>query len=459
MQSHLPWFTAPFGFRPADCNRADQFPAFITFQSGATPVATFTHDFQCNAALYVNGCGLEQPLEALHRALLWYDPRDRPGNTSPNAGFVRDDALLAIVVLTDEEDGSARDCRFAAPGEPCADATSVYQTAQGPWSTDNRNMRFYLYHPAGGPQDPTWPLDRYVDPADPTRALWGLKPGHPERVLFAAITGVPIRTPPRPDGGTDWDRLLGTPDATDPNDFDRRDDSTAIAEMSPEGPISMRLANIDPDCPSGTRLRVVPACRREGTTYNPTHPPCSYDEQYYALPSRRVVEIARRFDQAPVCDGAPCRNGFVGSICTLDLAAPVGTLMDRVLSRLPPSRCVPRELVPVTMPGTGRRTVSCDLLESMPVGEACDFARMRQPLRDDLGRPVFEPSPEGARALCVVPQAPTEASGGPVAGAAGWFYDTTPMAGRCPQRVLFTMGMEPASATRTRLECDQSAVR
>ncbi len=204
---HQPWTGSPVGFRPDDCNRPDQFPAFIAFASGTTDVARFTHDFHCNVALYVNGCGLEQPLEAAYRAVRWHRADDRPGNTDPNAGFLRSEALLAILVLSDEEDGSVRDCRFAESGIPCTDAIDVYQMASLRWAAPNLNMRFYMYAP-GGEQDPTWPLERYVDPRNPTRGFFGLKPGHPERVLFAAIAGVPLDVPTHVVGGetqTDWD--------------------------------------------------------------------------------------------------------------------------------------------------------------------------------------------------------------------------------------------------------------
>jgi uncharacterized protein YfcZ (UPF0381/DUF406 family) len=50
------------------------------------------------AQLGTLGCGFEQPLEAMYRAL-----DDNPHN----AGFVRDDALLAVVFVTDEDDCSA----------------------------------------------------------------------------------------------------------------------------------------------------------------------------------------------------------------------------------------------------------------------------------------------------------------------------------------------------------------
>jgi hypothetical protein len=54
--------------------------------------------FACIAQLGTFGCGFEQPLEAARRAL---DP------AGPNRGFLRDDASLAVIVLSDEDDCSA----------------------------------------------------------------------------------------------------------------------------------------------------------------------------------------------------------------------------------------------------------------------------------------------------------------------------------------------------------------
>src|SRR5262249_36871147 len=57
--------------------------------------------FACMAKLGTTGCGLEQPLASLRRAL-------DPTNTL-NANFLREDARLAIVFVSDEDDCSAKD--------------------------------------------------------------------------------------------------------------------------------------------------------------------------------------------------------------------------------------------------------------------------------------------------------------------------------------------------------------
>ncbi|MEI8254351.1 MAG: hypothetical protein WCJ30_01630, partial [Deltaproteobacteria bacterium] len=341
MSHHEPWVGAPPTFgRPADCMDPNQFPSFIAFTSGVTNATTFTHDFQCNAGLYIGGCGLESQLDAVYRALVIHDATSNPGNTSPNAGFLRENALLAIVVLTDEEDGSVRDCRFAN-GSACEGqgAIDVYNPASTAWSSMELNLRFYMYQPCG-PQDPNWALTRYVDAANPTQGLLSLKPGHPERILFAAIAGLPLTVPTTGSGAhvrIDWNALLGTPGTGGAEDFCGRDSSVLASLTSAEGPISMMAANADPNCAQ----RTVPACRRQGTTYSPMA--CTTDLQYFAWPSRRVIEIARRFDESPICNGAPCNNGLVTSVCSNNYAEAMRQIVAKIQSRLAVP-CLPRVL-------------------------------------------------------------------------------------------------------------------
>jgi hypothetical protein len=69
------------------------------------------HDaFGCIAELGSTGCGFEAPLEAIKRAL--------DGSHPENAGFLRDDANLGIVILTDEDDCSVADPSLFALNNP-----------------------------------------------------------------------------------------------------------------------------------------------------------------------------------------------------------------------------------------------------------------------------------------------------------------------------------------------------
>ena len=81
--------------------------AWISYDNGTTnipgagdPKQKAKDAFSCIANVGVGGCGFEQPLEAARRAL---DPKV---NTNPN--FVRKEAGLAVVFITDEDDCSAK---------------------------------------------------------------------------------------------------------------------------------------------------------------------------------------------------------------------------------------------------------------------------------------------------------------------------------------------------------------
>jgi len=88
-----------------------------TYISNVAGVANYTGDladvFTCIAALGETGCGFEHQFAAITRAL-GVDGRAAPAE---NDGFLRADALLAIVMITNEDDCSA------SPGVPLYDIT------------------------------------------------------------------------------------------------------------------------------------------------------------------------------------------------------------------------------------------------------------------------------------------------------------------------------------------------
>jgi hypothetical protein len=375
----------------------------------------------------------------MYRALVIRNPRQLPGNTDPNAGFVRDNAVLALVLVSDEEDGSTRDCRFAERGVPCTDAVSVFDSTSPQWSSADLNLRFYLYTPRSA-QDPTWSLDRYLDPARPERGFTSLKPGRPDLVVFSAITGVPINLPTRTAGGVavvDYDALLGR----------AVDGSDGYQGMSAEGPVSMRQRNPDPRCPT----RVVPACYREGST---PAAGCSIGEQYFAWPARRIASLARRFDET-------YGTGSISSICRNDYSSALRGIVDRVQSRLG-GACLARNLPIVAAscepggPPTGCRRATCALREILPPGlpsTLCTAAR---------GRRDGGVDPATGRATCLVDQLAAVENGAPAPGGVGFFYDTRadPADPTCRRRVTFTRGAELVAGATAVLACDNDfAVR
>jgi hypothetical protein len=76
--------------------------------------------FTCIASFDGDGCGFEQPLLALHKAL--------DGTVAKNAGFLRPEAFLVVVVLTDEDDCSAGDPRVFDPSREA-------ETTLGPFAS------------------------------------------------------------------------------------------------------------------------------------------------------------------------------------------------------------------------------------------------------------------------------------------------------------------------------------
>ncbi|MDO9022202.1 MAG: hypothetical protein Q8S73_31800 [Deltaproteobacteria bacterium] len=426
MAAHRPWTTLPAGTRPARCaDNPNQYPSFLTFDADSTDAAEFRDDFVCNAFLSTGGCGLEQQLESAYRALVVHNPREQAGNTDPNAGFVRPDAVLGIVVISDEEDGSVRDCRYAEAGQPCTDALSVYDLSQPGWGDDeDLNLRFYTYTP-GSAQDPTWPIERYIDPRNPNRGFTSLKPGHPDRVVFAGIIGVPLQVPTR-GAEVDWDRLLGTtPQGAD-----------AIEGDAAEGPFTMRPNRREPACPGSA---MMPACRQEGTRFDAAAASCSNLGPARAWPSRRIAEVARRFDTIH-------QTGTVASICALDYAPALRQIVDRI-GRSLGGRCLPRALPTVPSAPVAGETVrvSCVVRETLSAGSRCDAVHGRRPA---------ERTTDG-REVCLVDQVPVALGEAPPAGAHGFYYDTRPDPRNpsCVQRIAFTDGDSVPSGARAQVDC------
>lgn len=81
-------------------------------------------DFQCRAKVGTGGSSIEMPLQTTKLAL-----NDRVADGT-NAGFLRDDALLAIIVLTDEDDCSRDDNNFTIQNDVCSTMQGVKPIAE-----------------------------------------------------------------------------------------------------------------------------------------------------------------------------------------------------------------------------------------------------------------------------------------------------------------------------------------
>ncbi|HHH29422.1 MAG TPA: hypothetical protein ENK57_13900, partial [Polyangiaceae bacterium] len=146
-------------------------PPFLQFMRGDSTSA-LSGDFSCLAELGIHGCGFEQQLDAVLKALT---PPDSPvlfrdgslghGGTGANAGFLRDDSVLVTLLVTDEEDCSTDDSELFNPG------STEY--------TDDLNIR------CTSNPDALYPISRYVDGLLALRA-------DPSQLVFAALVGMPV---------------------------------------------------------------------------------------------------------------------------------------------------------------------------------------------------------------------------------------------------------------------------
>ena len=151
---------------------------FITNNNYAT---TLADAFSCIAQVGATGCGFEAPLEAMKRAL----DSSRP----ENAGFLRDDANLAIVFLTDEDDCSVRDSSLfdlglsGGPGDFRCQPLVAYDCDQ-PITLDPATYTGCRPHVGAG---------AYLqDPAFYAEFLHAIRPE--QRIAVAAIMGDPTST-------------------------------------------------------------------------------------------------------------------------------------------------------------------------------------------------------------------------------------------------------------------------
>jgi hypothetical protein len=258
-----------------DCDIGEQ-PRYQTYEAGGklTP-AEIAAKFSCVARLGVKGCSFEQQLESTWKALA---PSDGDGpaenykflNDSSgqgdgyNKGFLRDDAILAIIMVSDEED-----CSITDEGKGLflqnADADAKFGK--------NINMRC---GEANGRDD----VDEYIHPT--SRYVSGfksLKPDNPDRVLFAAIVGIPLDTK-----GKSPEEILEMPEM-----------------QFAENPLKVGFPRTSCTGMTGTVVED-------------------------ALPGRRFMQVASAL-------GA---NAVVYSICEPDYAPALDTLIGKIASKLSP---------------------------------------------------------------------------------------------------------------------------
>jgi hypothetical protein len=223
------------------------YPAFLTYKivqlenPDIAEIEKLARDFGCIGALGTQGCGFAQQLEAAYRALV---VNTVPGG--PNAGFLRDDSILAVLFVTDEEDCSAADpTMFDVSSYPFVlDMVCYYQ-------------RDKLYLPS-----------RYAD------ALRTLRPD-PDDLVVGFITGVP----PGPACEGSGDAIAGC-----------LDDPAMQEILTPDSMDLEHVCKYPADC-------------------TPPDPPNAGSCLAEAYPGRRYVEVAQALGPSAVV-GSICTGSF-----------------------------------------------------------------------------------------------------------------------------------------------------
>lgn len=386
-------------------------------------------DFGCIANLGTSGCGFEQQLEAGLKALWPKVYTDKDGNTyapdknpilflatpmgdryghgdvsaemGGNGGFLRNNAveglsLIAIIIVSDEEDCSAKN---TALFKQTSDPTD-------PLYKEGINLRCY-YHP-----EDLFDTDRYV------AGFKNLRPSNQELVIYGAIVGVP----------------------TDLVDADARANVMFDDDASRDAYYDTILN--DSRMMNKTVNENVPALANLGASCTRTD---SLGEQADAYPPRRMVEVAKKFGQ----------NAVIQSICQDDFGPAMDAIIDVIAQQLG-AVCLPRAIVRKS-DGTVPCNVVWELPKAGMAPDQtpteCSDAAFLSDV--DVGR---APTNERGGKNCNVQQLAVKTLD-QVPSGDGWYYDdfTDARAKECPktqpQRVSFSDSAKPPTGVTVKLEC------
>jgi hypothetical protein len=140
--------------------------------------------FACIAELGTSGCGFEQPLASLRQAL---DPDEAPPE---NEGFLREEAVLALILLTDEDDCSVppdSDLLVTSSSDPRGPLSSFRCAEFGHICGDSRPPRT----PAGPLTDCRSAEDGVLLNVSELAEFFKTLKADPNDVMVAAIAGPP----------------------------------------------------------------------------------------------------------------------------------------------------------------------------------------------------------------------------------------------------------------------------
>ena len=292
-------------------------PLWLSFSDSAPnspgDVTKLANDLRCTASLGTGGCGFEQQLESPLKAL-W--PRrlvdvsgaevpslfrfisttaegtwgrgDLPVAEGGNLGFLRpatdpSPSLIVVVAVTDEDDCSVKDTGHLRPNNQLPEGS--------PLRMEDINLRCFLH------KEYLFDLEaRYYT------AFRALRTGMEDRVMFAAIAGVPAD-------------LVST-EALAAVDFDSADPASRQAFYDAVLADERMQETVDPmTMPGSGQGNLATSCAR--FVDNESLPSS-------AFPPRRIVELAKLFDQ----------NSTIQSICQDDFTGPTQGIVNMIARRL-----------------------------------------------------------------------------------------------------------------------------
>ena len=365
----------PDGFECADdgfCDSTDGTNLTACTDDGSEMFSTYAEapnsdiaaQAACLALQGTEGCGFEQPLEAMLRG----------AKTHPS--FIEDTHVLAVIVVSDEEDCSIED-------------PALFTTEE--WlSTIDMNMacnanetnESYLFDPA-----------RYRE------QLKALKGGSDDAVVFSAVVGVPI-VEDNPCEGT------GT--------------ELSAAECLSRDEMQLTPQEFIEGMSSYTHFR--PACMRTNSETG--------EDITVARPGRRFVQVAEDFGD----------DGFVQSICNENWGPGLEAVGDAVAQKLSqpcfPTEAPWTEASTDDCPECGTVADTCDLFVEYAgtVDELADFecpSELGADLDEDepadlLAKTIIETDGDSKTVYCAIPKIPAPL---PCDDAAEQFEDIADMTG------------------------------
>jgi len=301
--------------------------------------------FQCFGPQGITGCGFESQMEAMYKGLKKAQSTDKD---ELNYGFLRDSAILSVIIVTDEADCSynpayddiftpankqfwSNESANAAQNAVCWNAGVKCEgsTPYSSCSSADYNSAGEEITDTGAAADQAvlYPVDRYIgvvqEIEDQKQTI-----DQAQEVLVALIGGVPL-------GYADGDPISYV------------DGTAQDLEDNGVGPGCQSLNEImvDPDpCASTAECPAGAICTDGGVCGPPTGDP---------LPPVRMLEWAEAF----AVDGA--RNVY--SICSDDYTAALSAIANRIRDQIKPA-CFP-SCVADTDDSTPYLNASCNLVE------------------------------------------------------------------------------------------------